>query len=148
MDTHSSPTTTEPNSLDDQTTELTAQAREGDLFSEAQRAAFIRATELLTEFAGSFSDWPIQTGVRPCRCAWPPPNNVGLRIPGSAALLTVEVMRWFLQRGWIASTFAEDVIVAPLVEVVAPDRCYHTTPAVNEDGINQRGLLRGADAGR
>jgi hypothetical protein len=118
------------------------------MFSEAEQAAFIRATELLTEFAGAFPDWRHRLDARSDTCAWPPPNNVCLRIRGAAALLTGEVAEWFRERDWIACAFQGDVIVAPLVETTPPDRCFHTTPAFNEDGIQQGGLLRGADAGR
>jgi hypothetical protein len=49
---------------------------------------------------------------------------------------------WFLRQGWIACAFEGDVLAAP------PAYCFHTTPAGNETGIRERGLLRGADAGR
>jgi hypothetical protein len=58
------------------------------------------------------------------------------------------MVEWFRERGWIVCTFQGDVIAAPLVEAPPPDRCYHTTPAFNKDGIEHRGLLRGVDAGR
>jgi hypothetical protein len=79
---------------------------------------------------------------------WGPPDNVGLCILGAAALLTADATAWFRSRGWVSCAFKDNVLVAPLVEVAPAAHCYHTTPAVKEDGILRRGLLRGADAGR
>jgi hypothetical protein len=118
------------------------------MFSEAQRAAFARATELLTELSESVPGWSVSAGVRSYFCPWGPHGHVGLRARGAAALVTADTAIWFRTRGWVACAFEGDALVAPLVEAAPPAHCYHTTPAVNEDGIRRRGLLRGVEAGR
>ena len=114
--------------------------------TDHQTAAWKRAHTLLTELLHS----PLARPPQPWRCLfiWESRDDVGIEIVGGANWLTDEIGEWFRKRGWLAVSLREDVRIAPFVQALPPDLCYHVTPAYNEEGIRERGLLRGVDAGR
>jgi hypothetical protein len=65
---------------------------------------------------------------------------------GKGEELTDERVAWFFELGWHAASHKGDVIASLLVEIPKPDACYHATPACNEKGISERGLLTGLAA--
>jgi hypothetical protein len=92
------------------------------------------------ELVGSGFGWTVgKDGVPGYVCQWETPaNGLGFRV--HVDRLTPEVDAWHRGRGWIASGFDADVIVAPSVEIEPPAVCWHTTPAPNTDGIQRFGL--------
>lgn len=115
--------------------------------TEAQRAAFARANVLLTS-ALNASWWrPPPSAPETYSLPWPDRDDVGICIRGVADRLTPDVVRWFRNQGWLAVSYEEDILAAPMVEIDPPECCFHLTPMVNEDSILHRGLMRGADAG-
>jgi hypothetical protein len=118
------------------------------MFTPEQQAAYQRATDLLTEANNGDLRGQLPDQIRSFILPWRPAFHVGVHIPDAADLLTLEVIRWFHQRGWLACSFRQDILAAPFVETAVPHVCFHTTPANNETGILTRGLLRGVDAGR
>jgi hypothetical protein len=114
--------------------------------TEAQREAFRRAALLLTDLLSEGWSWParLPRTFQP----WGSRDEFGIHISGVNARMTNELVAWFGRRGWIASSVNGDVYAAPLVEAALPESCFHTTPADNEAGIRESGLLRGAEAGR
>src|SRR5262249_34417078 len=115
--------------------------------TEAQQAAFQRATLLLTDIRNLEGAFPPGTQSRSFH-PWASRDDVGIQVPGAVDWLTDARVAWFRERGWLAVSMKTDVFVAPFVEVTPPMFCYHVTPASNETGVLERGLLRGVDAGR
>jgi hypothetical protein len=116
--------------------------------TEGQQATCVRASKLLTAALNASWWGPPSAPPHPYDPRWPGRNDVGIRIPGLADRLTPAVIDWFRSQGWLAAGFRDDLFIAPLVEVEPPEFCFHVTPAANVERILQRGLMRGADAGR
>jgi hypothetical protein len=117
------------------------------VWTEGEIEAIKRVNLLIGEMLNT--DWRLPEW-KPSRNfrVWDSRADHGIKMAGAADWLTLKIVGWFRDRGWLAASFADDVIVAPVVEVIPPDRCLHISPAENEANILRCGLLSGAEAGR
>lgn len=117
------------------------------MWSDDEIKSMQRLSELVAEVLNS--DWcPKNWQPSWERRIWDSLHHYGVRAVGLANWLDDGKIQWFRERDYLAASYCDDVIIAPVVQVDPPDKCYHITPASNERSILDRGLLCGADADR
>jgi hypothetical protein len=71
----------------------------------------------------------------------------GLGVLGRADRLTREMVAYYFARRCVATAYHGHIQIAPCVEAIGTEECFHTTLAERERRITEQALLCGADAG-